>query len=114
MDFSSQTDVLGWETRYKMHGLIPFYSHKHGIAIKDPLIAAYGYVAFKLLLCFSASWGGGRLSFEKQMRVDALFVEAIGGSHPGATEGAACCPNVSIPCFEMGCQTAAVPPCALD
>lgn len=76
-----------------MHGLIPFYSHKHGIAIKEPLIAAYGYVVFKLLLCFSASWGGGRLSFEKQMRVDALFVEAIGASHPGATERSSLLPK---------------------
>lgn len=31
----------------------------------------------------------------RNCRVDALFVEAIGGSHPEATEGAACCPNVS-------------------
>lgn len=89
--------VLGWETQYKMHGLIPFYSHKHVIAIKEPLRVAYGYVVFKLLFSFSAFWGGGRLLL-RNCRVDALFVEAIGGSHPGATEGAACCPSVSIPC----------------
>lgn len=101
---------MGWDTQYKMHGVILFYPHKHGIAIKEPLTAAYGYVVFKLLFHFSASWGGGGC-FLRNCGVDALFVEAVGGSHRGAPEGAACCPNVLIPCSEMGCQAATGPAC---